>query len=1108
MLRGSSGYRQATSTSALANVDKLCSGASRHLTRGLYKCYKHNQVPAQATANLSQCVEHYEPQLAALSAKLQACSADRDAVEGSRAKLDAAFRQISVARKIKFENNIAEFSGTALGQIIKAVQGGQVEPMVIDLCGDSALCSPLAGVLQDFTKDLLQLLAHREASKQEAIQDAVAKTAEETRKAAAQAESADKEKTEWMQKNLFLSQEKAEWMQKNQKLQSQLHATNLRELAALRSTTQLKRDLSAAKRHASDSARDVSVTQQHAEQHAAELKEFVGDSKQRAEGADALQQLSVTLKSQLTAETERALSSEARVFTLDLHLAESRAEVDKLTAQVAKLEEDQDFKVELADEKARHLATVQVAAELKSQLQAARKQLTDEKQAHLVMRQASDVTESQLVDTQQQLSDEQQAHAAAAQNAAVLRIDLQEAQRAASDFQSQLQLVNEGLAAQKHCFEDANRKAASLQARLQEVKDKLAAEQQACVSAKDTLDSLQVERAAAQQSAACLQAKLAAADEALAAEKIAHHSAVTSSKADLGVAGQGTSDLISQLKAFESELTTGKQALEAVNQNAASFPAQLKATQLQAAGTRTQEEENWSVPSYQTPVKGAQQTVSSLCNQLEAVQQRVAEKIANETVHRTVSVNMQQGHQAGGHTAADLHIQWPIQLDYHTQCSQKGARGKWAEGEAGRAGFCRSIGSCRTPRGRSRASGGRGSPTPPFPTAGRVAWVQEVSRLQARHGTPTAPLQQDTNALLDKHGVQLEIQELQQELQDTKAALHLSKDRLQKAHATIDCLRKEEEASWQQMNRRHEELLEQIKILKARLSRMGALDEDAMRNDIQDYKSCPEVFDRYGNPVRVAESVRAMWPCGLPPPTDPRLVKSVVKLNMPPEELAFHVPRYGLVTTANCKQLMLLLEDRHGEAGVDNQDLGLTLLRAAQSVWVAASLIPWAQYNADLTVLGMSGRPVMSPADQRRCFTVISRESLEDPAPHFSRYLAGMMAESKQGDFLRLGIKGETQDKVCFVCGAPWDGDTDDNGEPVEVQLHVVNLHCPTCTTHRKAGQQDAGDYALCVSCAQIQARVGRCPRTDGYIHELPVTRRTPQFFLTDAANAPPVKKS
>jgi len=46
--------------------------------------------------------------------------------------------------------------------------------------------------------------------------------------------------------------------------------------------------------------------------------------------------------------------------------------------------------------------------------------------------------------------------------------------------------------------------------------------------------------------------------------------------------------------------------------------------------------------------------------------------------------------------------------------------------------------------------------------------------------------------------------------------------------------------------------------------------------------------------------------------------------------LGAQVPRYGLVTTANCKQLMLFLEDRHGEAGVDNQDLGLTLLRAAQ----------------------------------------------------------------------------------------------------------------------------------------------------------------------------------
>ena len=71
------------------------------------------------------------------------------------------------------------------------------------------------------------------------------------------------------------------------------------------------------------------------------LQEFLGNSEHRAEDADALQQLSVTLKSQLTAETVRALSSNARVVVLDLHLAEIRAEVDKLTAQAAKLDEEQ-----------------------------------------------------------------------------------------------------------------------------------------------------------------------------------------------------------------------------------------------------------------------------------------------------------------------------------------------------------------------------------------------------------------------------------------------------------------------------------------------------------------------------------------------------------------------------------------------------------------------------------------------------------------------------------------------------------------------------------------------------------------------------------------------
>jgi len=58
-----------------------------------------------------------------------------------------------------------------------------------------------------------------------------------------------------------------------------------------------------------------------------------------------------------------------------------------------------------------------------------------------------------------------------------------------------------------------------------------------------------------------------------------------------------------------------------------------------------------------------------------------------------------------------------------------------------------------------------------------------------------------------------------------------------------------------------------------------------------------------------------------------KLVDGGISLTL---QWAAQVPRYGLVTTANCKQLMLALEDRHGETGVDNQDLDLTLLRAAQ----------------------------------------------------------------------------------------------------------------------------------------------------------------------------------
>jgi len=68
------------------------------------------------------------------------------------------------------------------------------------------------------------------------------------------------------------------------------------------------------------------------------LQMFFHDLEQRVEDADMLQQ---TLRTQLSAETERALSSEARVVTLDLHLKESRAKVAKLAVQVEDLEQEQ-----------------------------------------------------------------------------------------------------------------------------------------------------------------------------------------------------------------------------------------------------------------------------------------------------------------------------------------------------------------------------------------------------------------------------------------------------------------------------------------------------------------------------------------------------------------------------------------------------------------------------------------------------------------------------------------------------------------------------------------------------------------------------------------------
>ena len=113
-----------------------------------------------------------------------------------------------------------------------------------------------------------------------------------------------------------------------------------------------------------------------------------------------------------------------------------------------------------------------------------------------------------------------------------------------------------------------------------------------------------------------------------------------------------------------------------------------KATQQQAAAEKqAQEEADWTSPSHQTPVQGAQQILSALRTQVKAVQQELAGKTANEAVNRTVSgvpadlqaaehqlsvgLNRQQAHQAGNHTSSNLHMQLDQASPGHTQCLQE-----------------------------------------------------------------------------------------------------------------------------------------------------------------------------------------------------------------------------------------------------------------------------------------------------------------------------------------------------------------------------------------------------------------------------------------------------
>ena len=61
----------------------------------------------------------------------------------------------------------------------------------------------------------------------------------------------------------------------------------------------------------------------------------------RAEDVDVLERMSRTCKTQLSAETNRPSSSEAKVAMLDLYLVQTRAKMDKLAAQVAEFGKEQ-----------------------------------------------------------------------------------------------------------------------------------------------------------------------------------------------------------------------------------------------------------------------------------------------------------------------------------------------------------------------------------------------------------------------------------------------------------------------------------------------------------------------------------------------------------------------------------------------------------------------------------------------------------------------------------------------------------------------------------------------------------------------------------------------
>lgn len=258
-----------------------------------------------------------------------------------------------------------------------------------------------------------------------------------------------------------------------------------------------------------------------------------------------------------------------------------------------------------------------------------------------------------------------------------------------------------------------------------------------------------------------------------------------------------------------------------------------------------------------------------------------------------------------------------------------------------------------------------------------------------------------------------------------------------------------------------------------------------------------------GEALEVDETARRLFPnLAIPPATDPSLVRSVIKLTPVASDIGIEVPGYGLVTVLNARDILLAINDVHGEPGVSNQDLDVQLLRAAMVVWIAGNMVAWAEDKPDLNMLGgCSGTLPPTPADLRRNMRYVSRKGVGEAEEEFRSVLQDLTAEDKHGQWrcnwqdAPDGTSATIAD-CCYSCCALWDGQAACGSEPaVNAHLEYVVLSCQGCASVRGR----CGEYPLCMNCAGKYIKMRNCPyqdNTGAADHVASSERTVPQTFL------------